>query len=236
MGFAIGFAALLIAGALGAVVARRRERRPRTAADPDQTNVTHPARQRCLSGLSGGTGRSVGSGRSGRSGRSGLSGRSGFSDLDAEAEANRWLIRLGASLVPPDAPTWSTAAGETAGRELTEASECHREARVRLAGAHTAAEYAEVTRTAREGLAHVRAAREALGVGVGVGTADGGRSEGSRPDRGPADGRSGDRGPAPDPAEGRSEVSGRPGPGPVEGVSEGPAAPRPRVGPSAVST
>ncbi|MER7969059.1 hypothetical protein ABTX35_08670 [Streptomyces sp. NPDC096080] len=129
MGFAIGFAVLLIAGA---VVARRRGRRTGRTRDE-----AHP---RCLSG------------------------RPGLSGLDAEAEANRWLIRLGASLVPPDARTWSTAAGETAGRELTRASECHREARFRLAGAHTAAEYAEVTRTAREGLAHVHAAREALGV------------------------------------------------------------------------
>lgn len=125
MGFAIAFAVLLIAGAVGAVVALRRSRGPGAASGPRET-----AR---------------------------------LSDLDAEAEANRWLIRLGASLVPPDARTWSTA-GEAAGRSLTEASRCHRAARARLAEAHTAAEYAEVTRTAREGLGHVRAAREALGV------------------------------------------------------------------------
>ncbi|MFJ8335016.1 hypothetical protein [Streptomyces sp. NPDC094437] len=146
MGFAIVLAAVLIAGAAGAVFAQRRSR-ARAAADPD-----------------------------------GPGALADLSELDAEAEANRWLLRLGGSLVPPDAPTWATA-GEAAGRALTDASECHRAARVQLAKARTAAEYAEVTRTARRGLGHVRTAREALGVAPetpaevsGVGAIAGGNS------------------------------------------------------------
>ncbi|WP_208781842.1 hypothetical protein [Streptomyces griseorubiginosus] len=87
----------------------------------------------------------------------------GPSGLDAEAEANRWLILLGAGLIPPGAATWASA-GERAGRALTEAAECHRTARALLAEARTAAEYGRVTRTAQEGLRHVDAAREALGL------------------------------------------------------------------------
>ncbi|MCX4763527.1 hypothetical protein OG562_21690 [Streptomyces sp. NBC_01275] len=86
------------------------------------------------------------------------------SDLDAEAEANHWLVRLGGGLVPPDVRVWVDA-DETAGRALTDAAECHRAARVRLAAASTAGEYAEVTRVAKEGLEHLREARTALGLG-----------------------------------------------------------------------
>ncbi|WP_367321907.1 hypothetical protein [Streptomyces sp. HUAS ZL42] len=89
----------------------------------------------------------------------------GLSDLDAEAEANHWLVRLGGSLVPPDPRTWA-AADESAARALTSAAECHRAARAQLAEARTVAEYAEVTRTAREGLDHLRTARAALGAGA----------------------------------------------------------------------
>jgi hypothetical protein len=85
------------------------------------------------------------------------------SDLDAEAEANHWLVRLGGGLVPPDARAWA-GADEAAGRSLTSAAECHRAARAQLAGARTAGEYAEVTRVAREGLEHLRSARTALGI------------------------------------------------------------------------
>ncbi|MFD9433938.1 hypothetical protein [Streptomyces sp. NPDC060002] len=77
-------------------------------------------------------------------------------------EANHWLIRLGGGLVPPDARSWA-GADETAGRALTSAAECHRAARDRLTGARTAGEYEEVTRMAKEGLAHLRTARTALG-------------------------------------------------------------------------
>ncbi|MGI5456356.1 hypothetical protein ACQEWB_24955 [Streptomyces sp. CA-249302] len=90
------------------------------------------------------------------------SGR-GTSQLDAEAEANRWLVRLSGSLIPPGAAAWATG-GEAAGRALTEAAECHRTARTLLAEAHTAADYDRVSRTAQEGLRHVHAAREALGL------------------------------------------------------------------------
>jgi hypothetical protein len=88
---------------------------------------------------------------------------SGLSGLDAEAEANHWLVRLGGGLVPPDARAWA-GADEAAGRSLTSAAECHRAARAQLAGARTAGEYAEVTRVAREGLEHLRSARTALGI------------------------------------------------------------------------
>lgn len=89
------------------------------------------------------------------------------SRLDAEAEANRWLIRLGGSLMPPGTTGWATA-GEGAGRALTDAAECHRTARARLAEARTTAEYEQVTRTAQEGLRHVRTARETLGLEMSV--------------------------------------------------------------------
>ncbi|WP_133910975.1 hypothetical protein [Streptomyces sp. NBC_00582] len=85
------------------------------------------------------------------------------SDLDAEAEANHALVHLTSGLVPPDARAWSTARKE-AGEALTRAAECQREARTRLTTARTATEYAEVTRLAREGLNHLRAARTDLGL------------------------------------------------------------------------
>ncbi|MCI3274816.1 hypothetical protein [Streptomyces cylindrosporus] len=83
--------------------------------------------------------------------------------LDAEAEANRWLVRLGGSLIPPGAAAWATG-GEAAGGALTRAAECHRAARTLLAEARTAAEYDRVSAVAQEGLRHVHAAREALGL------------------------------------------------------------------------
>lgn len=91
---------------------------------------------------------------------------SGLSGLDAEAEANHWLVRLGGGLVPPDVRTW-TGAEEAAGRALTSAAECHREARSLLTAARTAGEYGEVTRVARDGVEHLRTARAALGTGSG---------------------------------------------------------------------
>ncbi|MFC9286713.1 hypothetical protein [Streptomyces sp. NPDC057052] len=84
------------------------------------------------------------------------------SGLDAEAEANQWLVRLGAGLGPPDARAWA-GAGEDTARALTSAAECHHAARARLAEARTAAEYAEVTQVAREGLDHLRRGRAGLG-------------------------------------------------------------------------
>ncbi|MFJ4617700.1 hypothetical protein [Streptomyces sp. NPDC088812] len=86
-----------------------------------------------------------------------------LSDLDAEAEANQWLVRLGGGLVPTDVRAWAEA-DEAAGRALSRAAECHRTARARLAAARTAQEYGEVTRLAGEGLDHLRTARTALGL------------------------------------------------------------------------
>ncbi|MFD5253211.1 hypothetical protein ACFWM5_10305 [Streptomyces bobili] len=85
------------------------------------------------------------------------------SGLDAEAEANQWLVRLAGGLGPPDVRAWA-GAGEGTARALTSAAECHRAARAGLATARTAAEYAEVTRTAREGLEHLGRARAGLGT------------------------------------------------------------------------
>ncbi|MGW0574440.1 hypothetical protein ACWD25_00355 [Streptomyces sp. NPDC002920] len=83
------------------------------------------------------------------------------SDLDAEAEANHALVHLTGGLVPPNTRSWSGAGKET-GQSLTRAAECHHKARTLLVSARTAAEYEEVTRVAREGLDHLRAARTGL--------------------------------------------------------------------------
>ncbi|KQX62312.1 hypothetical protein [Streptomyces sp. Root1310] len=144
-GFMITLSVLLIVGAVAGVVAQRRVGRTRRPA-----------------GRPGHPGRSGRPARPGRSGRSGASGSSGLSDLDAEAEANHWLIRLGGGLVPLGARAWA-GADEAAGRALTSAAECHHAARDRLSGARTAGEYEEVTRVAKEGLEHLRSARAALG-------------------------------------------------------------------------
>lgn len=92
-------------------------------------------------------------------------GDSDLSDLDAEVEASGWVLRLGASLSVPEARIWA-GAGETATRALTDAAECHRAAGAQLSAAHTAEEYAEATRVAKEGLGHIATARAALGVAV----------------------------------------------------------------------
>ncbi|MEH0556749.1 MULTISPECIES: hypothetical protein [unclassified Streptomyces] len=86
------------------------------------------------------------------------------SGLDAEAEANHWLVRLAGGLVPPDVRAWS-GADVAAERSLTHAAECHRAARTRLTTARTAAEYEEATRLAKAGLEHLAAARAGLGPG-----------------------------------------------------------------------
>ncbi|MEU6030572.1 hypothetical protein OG288_22295 [Streptomyces tauricus] len=100
-----------------------------------------------------------------------LSDVSELSDLDAEADANRWVVRLGGSLSALDVRIRAEAsAGAEAGADviaaqaLTAAAERLRTARDELATARTAAQYALVTRTAVEGLAHVRTARTSLGL------------------------------------------------------------------------
>ncbi|KOG35079.1 hypothetical protein [Streptomyces resistomycificus] len=116
MAFAALLSLLLIAGAVGAIVA-----------------------QRCL-------------------------GRSdALSGLDEEAEANRWVVRLGGSLSLLDARTLARA-DANAVQALADATERLRTARALLATAHTGAEYAQVKHTATEGLGHVREARTALGL------------------------------------------------------------------------
>ena len=94
-----------------------------------------------------------------RSGRN----RDGASDLDAEAEANHGVVRLGRSLSGVDVSV-AARADDTAVKALMDAGERLRTAREQLAAARTAAEYAQVTQTAAEGLYHVRSARNALGL------------------------------------------------------------------------
>lgn len=93
-------------------------------------------------------------------------GAGAVSGLDAEAEANRWVVRLGGSLSVFGA---GARADRIAARELSAAAERHRTARLQLAAARTPAEYVVVTRTAQEGMHHVRAARTALGIAPSAG-------------------------------------------------------------------
>ncbi|MCX4907260.1 hypothetical protein [Streptomyces sp. NBC_00878] len=92
-------------------------------------------------------------------------GAATMSDLDAEAEANRWVVRLGGSLSASDVRA-RAGADRTAARELSAAAERHRTARHQLATARTPAEYAVVTRTALEGMHHIHAARTAFDLDV----------------------------------------------------------------------
>ncbi|MGP4043290.1 hypothetical protein [Streptomyces sp. 2A115] len=103
----------------------------------------------------------------------------GMSDLDAEADANGWVVRLGGSLSTVDARALA-GADRTAAQALTDAAERLRTARDELAGARTATEYVLVTRTALEGLRHVRAARTALGLDPGPTLPDPGRGQDRR--------------------------------------------------------
>jgi hypothetical protein len=93
-----------------------------------------------------------------------LRGRTrGMSGLDAEADANRWVVRLGGSLSTADVRA-GTGADRSAERSLTDATACLHTARGELATARTPAQYTQVTRTAVAGLHHVRTARAALGL------------------------------------------------------------------------
>ncbi|MEH0420266.1 hypothetical protein [Streptomyces sp. B21-083] len=123
-------------------------------------------------------------------GRSGAyavpAGLSGMSGLDAEVEANRWVVRLGGSMAG-----LRPGADEAAAQALAEAAGRHRAARGQLATARTPADYAVARQTAVEGLRYVRAARSALGLesapqGADAGadgTADGDADSGDTNDR-----------------------------------------------------
>jgi hypothetical protein len=102
----------------------------------------------------------------------------GLSDLDAEADANRWVVRLGGSLSALDLRR-RAAADKAARQALSQASERLRTARDQLATAHTTAEYGLVKRTAIEGHHHVRTARTALGLDPGPSLPDPGRTRDS---------------------------------------------------------
>lgn len=106
------------------------------------------------------------------------------SDLDAEADANRWVVRLGGSLAGIDVRA-QAGAGGSAAESLTDATERLRTARAQLTRARTPEEYARVTRTAVEGLHHVQAARTALGMETGPGA---GPTRGAGADAGPGAG------------------------------------------------
>ncbi|MGY1499387.1 hypothetical protein ACW4TU_22865 [Streptomyces sp. QTS52] len=92
---------------------------------------------------------------------------SGLSGLDAEVEANRWVVRLGGSLAG-----LRPGADEAAAQALAEATGRHHAARGQLASARTPAEYAVARQTAVEGLQYVSAARSALGLASGPPGAD----------------------------------------------------------------
>jgi len=99
--------------------------------------------------------------------------QAGMSGLDAEVEANRWVVRLGGSLAG-----LRPGADEAAAQALAEAAGRHHAARGQLAAARTPAEYALARETAVEGLQYVSAARTALGLesgppGPGTGESDG---------------------------------------------------------------
>lgn len=103
------------------------------------------------------------------------------SDLDAEADANRWVVRLGGSLAGIDVRA-QAGAGGIAAESLTDATDRLRAARAQLTRARTPDEYAQVTRTAVEGLRHVGAARTALGMDTGPGAGPcAGPAEGAGP-------------------------------------------------------
>ncbi|MFF0161499.1 hypothetical protein ACFYRY_28745 [Streptomyces sp. NPDC005263] len=89
-----------------------------------------------------------------------------LSALDGEAEANRWVVRLGGSLSALDVRTLA-GADRHAVQSLTDATERLRTARAQLATARSGTEYAQVKRTAVEGLQHVSEARTALGLDFG---------------------------------------------------------------------
>lgn len=105
-----------------------------------------------------------------RAGAAGVSGMPGAaapvpavaSELDAHAEARRWVERLGGSLSTLDAKGDAAAA-----QALADADERYRAAQGQLDAAGTAAEYGLVTRTALEGLYYVRGARTAVGLDPG---------------------------------------------------------------------
>lgn len=88
--------------------------------------------------------------------------QAGVSGLDAEVEANRWVVRLGGSLAG-----LRPGADAAAAQALAEATGRHHAARGQLAAARTPAEYALAGQTAVEGLEYVRAARTALGHEAG---------------------------------------------------------------------
>ncbi|MCX4858742.1 hypothetical protein OG426_27735 [Streptomyces canus] len=83
-------------------------------------------------------------------------------DIDARAEGERWVERLGGSLSTLDA-----GGDKAAGQALADANERYRAARGQLAAAGSPAQYAMVTQTAVEGLYYVRGARTALGLDPG---------------------------------------------------------------------
>jgi hypothetical protein len=92
-------------------------------------------------------------------------GRGGYvsrSNDDAQAEAHRWVARLGGGITNLD------SAGNTAATQaLADASERHAAALSQLSAARTANQFRLVSDTAIEGLHYIRAARIALGMDPG---------------------------------------------------------------------
>lgn len=87
------------------------------------------------------------------------------SGVDAHAEAERWVERLGGSLSTLSGP--AADGDKAAAQALADARERYRAAQGQLVAATTPAQYALVTQTAVEGLYYVRGARTALGLDPG---------------------------------------------------------------------
>lgn len=81
---------------------------------------------------------------------------------DAEAEARRWVDRLGAGVT-----SLSTDGTPAATQALADAAERHMAAGAQLAQARSAAQFALASHTAIEGLHYLRAARTALNLDPG---------------------------------------------------------------------
>ncbi|GAA0501552.1 hypothetical protein Ade02nite_93860 [Paractinoplanes deccanensis] len=107
------------------------------------------------------------------SGRRSTSGQHQHTLSDARAEAQRWYERLGGQLVNLSSPD------PAARQALADAAERHQAAGGQLARAETVRQYEMARETALEGLAYVRAARQAMGLDAGPEFPAAGRATGT---------------------------------------------------------
>ncbi|KPI09487.1 hypothetical protein OK074_3293 [Actinobacteria bacterium OK074] len=143
MGFAVLIAVLLIVGAVAGIVVQRRSVGPYAGPVPESEEKPEEKTEAAAPETSVAP------------------------DGDAEAQARLWSQRLGGSLATLYGALDSALGAKldrTAAQALADAAERRDVAVALLPTAATAAQYAEVTRTAVEGLHYVRAARTALGL------------------------------------------------------------------------